>query len=168
QLSELLKNMRAGSLSTVANLKPLTLVDSKDLPSCTGGGANACDSAAVVAFLSANGGNCSLADALDNCAGAPGSGGVSRGRGDAPLTWTDPSNEADVGFKEKTLPMSSLPDIKKSQLAGVSVAAPQPTGSDEPTAAGGLASSTKGPGSANMTVMLPRHRTAVKRYFERK
>ena len=168
QLSELLKNMRAGSLSTVANLKDLKLVDPKDPQSCKGGGTNACDSAALVAFLSENGGNCSLADALDNSAGAPGSGGVNRGRGDAPLTWTDPSNDANVGFKEKTLPMSKLPDLKKSPLVGVSVAAPQATDSEEPAASGGLASSTKGPGSANMTVMLPRHRSAVKQYFERK
>jgi hypothetical protein len=98
--------------------------------------------------------------------GGSGSGEVSRGRGDAAMTWTDESSEKGAKFKEKVLPPSSIAGLNDSQLLGLSASAP--TASTGGVAAhGALNSAASGGGSAYTQTILPRHRGAVKRYFDR-
>ena len=61
---------------------------------------------------------------------------------------------------------SDLADLKQSRLQGVSPSVPkvEPGGT---VSAGALAGATSGGGSANTQVVLPRHKAAVERYFER-
>ena len=95
-----------------------------------------------------------------------GKGGVDRGRGDAAMTWTDGSSEKDARFKEKTLPPSSVAGLNDSQLVGLSASAP-PADTGGVAAHGALNSAASGGGSAYTQTILPRHRGAVKRYFDR-
>src|SRR5215813_4520549 len=95
-----------------------------------------------------------------------GKGGVDRGRGDAAMTWTDGTNEKDAKFKEKVLPPSSVAGLKDSQLVGMSAAAPTVDTSGV-AAHGALNNTAPGGGSAYTQPILPRHRGAVRRYFDR-
>ena len=100
---------------------------------------------------------------LQWCAGK---GGVDRGRGDAAMTWTDGSSEKDARFKEKVLPPSSVAGLNDSQLVGLSASAPTADTSGV-AAHGALNSAASGGGSAYTQTILPRHRGAVRRYFDR-
>ena len=95
-----------------------------------------------------------------------GKGGVDRGRGDAPMTWTDPSSGKGAKFKEQVLP-SSMSSLKDSQLVGRSTGAPEIDKSGAQKS-GGLKGAAAGGGSAFTQTVLPRHRGAVNRYFERR
>jgi septal ring factor EnvC (AmiA/AmiB activator) len=95
-----------------------------------------------------------------------GKGGVERGRGDAALNFGEMANEAGAKFKEKTLPPAAVSALQNSQLVGMSSAAPAvQTGV---AAHGALNQTSAGGGSAYTQTVLPRHKGAVKRYFERK
>jgi hypothetical protein len=95
-----------------------------------------------------------------------GRGGVDRGRGDAPMTWTDRSSERGAKFKEQVLP-SSLSGLKDSELVGRSTGAPG-IEKNGPQQAGALKGAAAGGGSAFTQTVLPRHRGAVNRYFQRR
>jgi len=95
-----------------------------------------------------------------------GKGGVDRGRGDAAMTWTDGSSEKGARFKEKVLPPSSVAGLNDSQLVGLSASAPE-VAAGGVTAHGALNGAASGGGSAYTQTILPRHRGAVKRYFDR-
>jgi hypothetical protein len=92
--------------------------------------------------------------------------GISRGRGDAPITFSDGTKEDGAAFKEKTITPAALSDIKKSMLVGMGTTAPeervQPVGDS-----GALSGAAAGGGSAHKHVILPRHSRAVKNYFQR-
>src|SRR5262249_45557171 len=95
-----------------------------------------------------------------------GKGGVDRGRADAAMTWTDGTSEKDAKFKEKVLPPSAVAGLNDSQLVGLSATAPtvDPNGV---VAHGALNNTASGGGSAYTQTILPRHKGAVRRYFER-
>ena len=94
-----------------------------------------------------------------------GKGGVDRGRGDAELTWSDGSKEDGAKFKEKTLPTTGLSDLQNTELVGLS--ATTPTAQPNVAAHGALNGTAAGGGSAYTQPVLPRHKGAVQRYFER-
>jgi hypothetical protein len=94
-----------------------------------------------------------------------GRGGVDRGRGDAAMTWTDGTSEKGARFKEKQLAPSAINGLNDSQLLGLSAAAPDVVKSL--TGHGALGHASKGGGSAHTQTILPRHKGAVKRYFDR-
>lgn len=121
------------------------------------------DSAGLSQFLKANAQKMSVEEAL----GEWGKGGADRGPGDAPMTWTDGTKEKDAKFKEKTLPPSSIAGLQVSQMVGLSAAAPEVQKSAI-AAHGSLNNTTSGGGSAYTQTILPRHKGAVKRYFDRK
>ena len=94
----------------------------------------------------------------------PGKGGVNRGRGDAPLTWGDESDEEGVKFKETVLPQGFL-EQPKDELVGVGRAAP-----DEEAAPVAARSTQRvmDPAAGNTTwnrKLNPRHRNVVRKYF---
>lgn len=93
--------------------------------------------------------------------------GVDRGRGDAPMVWSDPSSEQGSAFKEQILPPASLASLEDSQLAGVSVSAPSVEEGTENLQAGGLDAAQTGSGQAVKRTILPKHKAVVNEYFER-
>lgn len=98
----------------------------------------------------------------------PGNGGISRGRGDAPLTWNMlASSEDGVKYKEQVLPPGQLSALKDTQIVGLGVGAPQLETGAGPSTGGALTNASAGGGSAVNQTVLPRHRAAVQRYFDR-
>ncbi len=139
------------------------MIDAKSLKG--GAQANRRDNSGLAQFLKENAERMSVEDAVEAWCENPGRGGVDRGRGDAAMTWTDGSSEKDAKFEEKVLP-PSIAGLQESELIGVSSSAP--TVENNVTAHGALNNSASGGGSAHTQTILPRHKGAVKRYFERK
>jgi hypothetical protein len=81
------------------------------------------------------------------------------------LTFGDKSKDDDK-FKEETLPPAALQSLKETQIQAITRGSP---GKEQPgdAAAGALEGSAAGGGSANSQIVLPRHRGAVERYFDR-
>lgn len=116
---------------------------------------------------------------LENCQGGPSAKeavalymnnpnwGVDRGRGDAPMVWSDPSSEQGAAFKEQILPPATLASLKDSQLAGVSVSAPSLEEGAENLQAGNLKAVPAGSAQAVKQTILPKHKAVVKEYFYR-
>jgi hypothetical protein len=92
---------------------------------------------------------------------SPGRGGVSRGRGDAPLDYENEAPEAQE-FKAQKL-ASHVKPSRDWTLVGVTRAEPR-TAPIENAGPGGAAAAGDG-GAAWRTRLAPRHRDAVKRYF---
>ena len=166
QLKELIKALQGNKeklgdvLNKLANLK---MIDPKLLEACKIAG-QCPNPAGLAAFLAENGANI---DSVLMVVQSYGQGGVDRGRGDAPLTWTDPSDESGMKFKDTALPMGPLNGLKDAQLAGISRSAPEVTGDKETALAGALAGAEAGGGAANVQQLLPRHKGAVQRFFKR-
>ena len=111
----------------------------------------------------------SVAEVVDAwCRGRPGRGGISRGRADAPMTWTEGTDAQGAKFKEQVLPPASLAALKESKLVGISTGTPETPKSGPDSGTGALKGAASGAGSARTHTVLPRHRGAVRRYFERK
>ncbi|MEP7342581.1 MAG: hypothetical protein ABI977_32940 [Acidobacteriota bacterium] len=141
-------------------------------PNALKGGAQAQkrDNSGLSQFLKENAQKMSVKDALAQWQEASregGKGGVDRGRGDAAMTWTEGSDEKNAKFKEKTLPPAAVAGLQDSQMVGLSAAAPEVQRGNL-AAHGALNNAASGGGSAYTQTILPRHKGAVKRYFERK
>jgi hypothetical protein len=166
QMKELMKALQGNKdqlgecLNKLANLK---LIDPKLLEACKKAG-QCPNPAGLAAFLAENGANL---DSVLLAVQSYGQGGVDRGRGDAPLTWTDPSDESGMKFKDTALPMGPLSGLKDAQLVGISRSAPEVSGEKENASAGALAGAEAGGGAANVQQLLPRHKGAVQRFFKR-
>lgn len=130
-----------------------------------GARANRRDNSGLANFLKENAEKMSVDEATLQW-GEGGRGGVDRGRGDAAMTWTDGSSEKGAKFKEQVLPPSSVAGLNDSQLLGLSASAPEAS-TNGVAAHGALNSAASGAGSAYTQTILPRHRGAVKRYFDR-
>lgn len=160
QLAHALKQHKGDISKRLGKLRDTGLIDLKTLKQCEKAGQN--DSTGLAEFLKQNAGNMTVSQMMDSW----GRGGVDRGRGDAPMTWTDRSSERGAKFKEQVLP-SSLAGLKDSELIGRSTGAPgvEKNGAQRSGALNGAAA---GGGSAYTQTVLPRHRGAVNRYFERR
>ncbi len=134
------------------------LIDREALERCLKGGK--CDEAALTAYLEANCKGLCKSLALTNRLGR---GGSSRGPGAAKLTFGDESKADGVKFKEEALPPGSL---RESELRGIGKALPK-VGGAPPASSGALAGARADGGSSAAPVVLPRHRDAVQRYFDR-
>lgn len=148
----------SNAVTRLANAK---LIDAKLLSKCQNAG-QCPDTDALAAFLCQNTNQCSSYKdmAVSYCRG-----GVDRGRADAPMTWSDGTEEEGAKFKEQTLPTSA--QLDDAQLVGISRAAPVESCDNAPIEHGALAGATVGGGSVHASVILPRHRQAVQRYFKR-
>jgi hypothetical protein len=165
-IKELMKAIAANKEkieAIMAKLENLRLIDGELAGVCKKAGLSP-NPDALAAFLAENG---SDAIALEILIEMLGNGGVDRGRGDAPLTWKDPSDENDIGFKEQTLPPSQLSAMKDAQLVGMSKAAPEVTGDKATVTTGALNPAAAGGGNARAQVILPSHKGAVNRFFKR-
>ncbi|MBN1675731.1 MAG: cell envelope integrity protein TolA [Kiritimatiellae bacterium] len=163
-LAECLGTFEGELTGRLVRLCEARLIDAERLCACTNA---ACYDPDALALLLAKGGECDKAGIAAALAGSmPGQGGVNRGRGDAPMTWTEGTSEQGARFKEQGLPPGKVATLKDSELVGLSAGAPSVT--DEPIAArAGTLSAGDGHGAAHTQTVLPRHRGAVKRYFER-
>jgi hypothetical protein len=128
--------------------------------------ANRRDNSGLSQFLKENAEKMSIAEAVGEWCENPGKGGVNRGRADAAMTWTDGTSEKDTKFKEKVLPPSVVAGLNDSQVVGLSATAPT-IDQGGIAAHGALNGTATGGGSAYTQTILPRHKGAVKRYFER-
>jgi hypothetical protein len=126
---------------------------------CSGDGTNA-----LLALLGQGLCNGNDNGALDG--GLPGRGGIDRGRGDAPITWQNDTSEAGAGFKEQALPPSFKLDPKNNILTGISRSDPTAPVKKNPVETGTLVTGEGGSDSQSQTI-LPRHRGAIRRFFER-
>jgi len=94
-----------------------------------------------------------------------GNGGINRGPGHAPLLYGNNSSEEGSKFKEQKLGLS-VP-LEQAKLAGVTITAPKVTGGEAILGKGALNTAQAGGGNALSAPVLPRHRGAVQRFFQR-
>jgi hypothetical protein len=166
ELAERLKEAGLLEGRRLAALSELKLVDAslcKGAGGCTN--AAACR-AALAGLLAEDGAAADAASVLTAMCVTPGRGDVSRGRGDALLTWTDPSTKEGVTFREDVLkPHGGVPGLERTTLEGLSAAAPVVPERASPAEVGALAEARAARGVTPQQAVLPRHREAVKRYF---
>ena len=107
---------------------------------------------------------------LNDCPGKsnrPGRGGITRGRGDAELTWGDESDEQNTKFKETVLPPGYL-DKPQEQIVSINPMAPEVYPSAEaPRARGRDSDPASGRETWNRN-LRPKHRDVVRNYFDSK
>lgn len=96
----------------------------------------------------------------------PGRPGVSRGKGDAPMSWKNETKLNKEGFKPVLIPPGAI-SPKKTRLSAVSKGDPGSKEDIEKSKTGALKNATEGGGSAATRKLLPRHREAVDKYFTR-
>jgi hypothetical protein len=94
-----------------------------------------------------------------------GNGGPGGGRSSPPITWTDGSSEEGAKYKEQVLPPSDLKQLRDSQIIGVHRADPKTAAKSSQS--GALRGAEAGGGAANAAIVLPQHRGAVERFFDR-
>jgi hypothetical protein len=162
-ISKALSQNRSAMSQKLSKLAQAGTINPNSLKSAQG---HRRDNSGLAQFLKENAEKMSVEAAVGEWCENPGKGGVNRGRADAAMTWTDGSSEKDAKFKEKVLPPAVVAGLNDSQMVGLSASAP--TVDQRGMAAhGALNSAAKGGGSAYTQTILPRHKGAVKRYFER-
>lgn len=163
KLAEAAKKSKDDIAKMAKKLADAKLIDADQLGKCEGG---KCDPDALAKYLSKNGKDKKgLKDGLKE---QRGNGGIGDdGPGETPLTFGDKSSEEGAKFKEEALPPSELSALKDSQLTGVGKAPPKRDPKADPPTAGGLTGAATGGGSSNAAPVLPQHRGAVERYFDR-
>jgi hypothetical protein len=166
KLAEAFKKGKSEALKKAAKLVKARLIDPEALEKCEG--ASKADLAALADYLKENG-----FDGTDNLLGdgmseEGGKGGVSRGPGAVKLTFGDESSDSGVTFKEEELPPSELQKIRDSELQGVSSGAPTVNkGGTGKASSGALSSAEAGGGASAAQTVLPKHKAAVERFFNR-
>lgn len=164
QLAQCMAACKGEMLAKMGRLCDAQLADPAALELCQAVAADAED--ALLAFLEDNAGSGDLAGLMALCM-APGTGGINRGRGDAPLTWTDGSDENGVGFKEKMIQPAGLGAVEESKLIGVSLGSPETPDGGSIASGGALATASAGAGEAHKHRILPQHQQVVMQYFSR-
>jgi hypothetical protein len=122
----------------------------------------AADPQRLAAMLKEAGVQASVAELVDKYGGR---GGIGDGKGPdrTELTFGQKSSEQGVGFKDVPLPLGSQQAVTEVRARPPEAGKP----GNETTQSGALGGAAAGGGSANAGVVLPRHRGAVGRYFER-
>lgn len=145
------------------------LIDSDQLKEAQGEGGGKIDSAALAEFLKENGSKKSLREALAALRGGGGKVGRKKNEdeGSYELEFGTPSSREGAKFREEVLPPSKLSALKESQLVGLSKTSPQQDTKDGAAQTGALQGAAASGGSANAPIVLPQHRGAVGRYFDR-
>ena len=153
-------------LSRQSSLCEGKLIDMEFLGFCED--CSRCDSGLLAALLakegSGSGGSSTVSDLLSLCS-KPGRGGITRGRGDAPMSWSQGTDEKGIKFTEKTVPPSAIPRFEEGRLMSVIPSVPSTEGSETSAGRGGVAVPA-GPADAYTQTVLPRHRSTIRRYFE--
>ncbi len=167
-LREALGECKDCQMGQIARLIDAQLIDAELLAECEGGGEF--DEAELIeALLLCENGD-ELGDLLAalNCGCLPGRGGISRGRADAAMSWSNGTEKDGAAFKEKVLPPAAVASLKESKLVGVSLGNPTAKNPSGGSTGGALSSTQAGGGEAHSQTILPEHKKAVQRYFDRK
>ena len=164
ELMEALQGRKAELAQCTSRLCQADLAKMKLMQLCERKGQ--CNCEGLMALLQDCEGSQGAKDAVDIFMNNP-NWDLDRGRGDAPMVWSDPSREQGNAFKEQVLPAASLAALKDSQLVGVSVSAPSIEDSTERLQSGNLSSAEAGSAQAVKQTVLPKHKAAVKGYFQR-
>lgn len=101
--------------------------------------------------------------AIFDSAGRPGSGGINRGRGDAPMVWGDPCDPEGAVFKPQELPPGFV-DIDSTETIGVRYGAPEESG--ERGSKGGTAAESGHGEAAGAMPLSPARKELLRRYFD--
>ena len=160
EISKALRFVKGDIYDQLVKLHEVNLIDLETLKACEKLGQ--CNSDGLAAFLAENAESMSIAQCIGGWRR-----GIGRGPGHAPMTWSDGATEEGAKFKAEALPLSNIASLESSELVGLSVAAPSVETSSLSTESGGLSGATAGGGSSFSQTVLPRHKGAVKRYFER-
>jgi hypothetical protein len=167
QLEELMKALQDRKLELVecmGRLCEADLAELKFIRLCESKGQ--CDAEGLIAMLAAcqgaEGGKEAAALYMNNP-----NWGISRGRGDAPMVWSDPSSKEGTVFKEQVLPPATMAAMKDSELVGVSISAPSVEEGQGYLESGRLSTGQAGSGQAVKRIILPKHKAAVEDYFDR-
>jgi hypothetical protein len=161
QLSKKLGACRRGVNGRLASLAEARLIDAGKLGACSRPGSGT----GLAAFLAAN-----RSDPVDTLiarwcrrGGTP-----DRGRADAPMTWAHAADGSGVDFTEQILPPASLAELTAAPTIAVTASAPAADSVAEPALqpVTGRSSGPGGSGTAVRDHILPRHRRAVRQYFE--
>ncbi|MEM6257217.1 MAG: hypothetical protein AAGI37_02750 [Planctomycetota bacterium] len=96
-----------------------------------------------------------------------GRGGIDDGPGHVEMIWKDPSSEEGVAFDPEVLPPVRLQDLLDARMLGTSKGNPDEIDGAAGSAGGALTGTKAEGGSAVQKEVLPRHRGAVQRYFDR-
>jgi len=145
---------------TLTNLANLKMIDAATLSQCDHAG-QCHNPNALAEYLSTCTNGCTAAE----CEGLCANNGLSRGGPGAPMTWTDGASEKDLKFQEHALPPASK--LSDAQLIGVSKSAPELTGNGVVAGHGALDQAAAGGGAAQLQLILPEQRQAVRAYFKR-
>lgn len=164
ELAEVLKKCKACDREMLQKLCDARLIDPETLRLCERLG-RCCDARALVEMLGEPCDAISVAEACAQCNACRG--GVTRGRGDAEMTWTSGSDPDGSKFRELLLSPGAMPRLDESRTVGVSKGTPQIDAQGGPSVSGALRGAPAGGGSAITHTVPPRHRAAVKRYFQR-
>ena len=177
---EQLKKLLAGGEKTRKLLKQLLEKMRKRGMCNMGGGSQAGTDAQVMELTEENikkllkmldktgnssGGACqALNSFILNLPGLPGQAGVSRGRGDASMTWRKRQLDENVKWKELEIPQPKAVSLKKSQVVGISWGVEKADPSAK-VSTGHLSETAVSGSDAYRHMLLPRHRRSVNRYF---
>jgi chemotaxis protein histidine kinase CheA len=163
KLAQALKNSNSELEAKMAKLVNAKLVDAKMLSECKKAGQ--CSGEGLAEFLSqCESKGISSAEAITFFCRNKGW-AVNRGRDDAPMIWSPPTSEDDAKFTEQLLLDATLQAMKDSALVGTSPLAPTVTDNSRVTSPGNTASAAAAPAGAVTHQLLPRHRKAVRKYF---
>lgn len=125
-----------------------------------------CNSEGLAGFLAENSDKMGVSECVGLwCRNALGA--ITRGPGHVPMTWSEGTPTDGAKFKAEALPLSNLASLEDSEVIGLSSAAPSVEDSGAAPRSGGLSGASAGGGSSFKQAVLPRHKEAVRRYFER-
>ena len=163
-ISDALRLSKEELSDKLANLNKANLIGLDTLKACEKLGQ--CNSEGLAAFLDEN----SEKMAVKECVGLwcrNALGAITRGPGHVPMTWSEEAAADGAKFKEEVLPLSNIASLEDSEVIGLSTAAPTVDESGAVPRSGALSGAAAGGGSSFTHTVLPRHKGAVKRYFER-
>lgn len=166
QLQSKLSQCKGNMSQSVSNMAKMKLIDAELLKMCEGAGK--CDSKKLAEYLAKCQGNLAkFSECSGLCAGGiPGRGGISRGRGDAEMSWTDPSSTENINFREEILPPGEFANLKDSQVQGISIGDPGDEQAIVDNATGALSGAAASGGTAVGGQILPGHKKIIKNYFQ--
>jgi hypothetical protein len=161
QLAEKMSGKCKDCQGRMNNLKSGRMVDPnrlKDFSNC-----KPCDGQSLKDFLDSQ---CKGACECDGECEMPGRGGITRGPGSAKINFDHNTQESDAEMKERALEPDYV-DMEASIKMGVTRNAPTSNRAGSATEEGGAVTDTTGvAGSSGRDAVLPKHRGAVKRFFD--
>ena len=95
----------------------------------------------------------------------PGAGSPERGRGDAEMSWTDPSELGESKYDDSAKELKPGKNAEEGKL-GESISQEDPTAKGAASRRGAAAIGGRSAGTSIKRTVAPRHRGTVKRFFE--